>query len=332
MDKSSKIIVFLALMLLMPSGGSSQVSGTLKIGYLSTSVSFAPLWVAKEIGLFRKNGVSAELIYVQPAVLTQSMLAGELPMAISGGSTMIEANLRGADFVILGSWLKDPGLNFLITRKETAHASQLKGKRFGISRLGAAPHRILQLALAKLGIDPNKDVSFLQIGNPSVVLLAIQAGSVDAGLGDVEVAYAAKKLGLHVIVEIRNLGIDYLTNDIVSRRNYVEKNEIVVREFLKSLVEAIHYFKNNPKQTMDILTRYAGSLRTDQASLQAGYEYYAQTGFQSKPYVSTNGIKAVLEHIAATNPKAKEAKPEQFYDSRFVKELDQSGYIDTLYR
>ena len=204
MDKSSKIIVSVALMLLMPSGGSSQVSGTLKIGYLSTSVSFAPLWVAKETGLFRKNGVSAELIYVQPAVLTQSMLAGELPMAISGGSTMIEANLRGADFVILGSWLKNPGLNYLITRPEISRSEQLKGKKLGISRLAAAPHRILQLALAKLGIDPNKEISFLQIGNPSAVLIAIQSGRVDAGLGDVENAYAAKKLGLHVLAEHGN--------------------------------------------------------------------------------------------------------------------------------
>ncbi|MGH8611340.1 MAG: ABC transporter substrate-binding protein, partial [Gammaproteobacteria bacterium] len=326
------LLTSILLAVFLSSSGWSQTLGSIKVGYLSTSVSFAPLWIAKETGLFTKNGVSTELIYVQPAVLTQSMLAGELPMAISGGSTMIEANLRGADFVILGSWLKNPGLNYLITRKEISQTTQLKGKKFGISRLGAAPHRILQLALAKLGIDPSKDVSFLQIGNPSVVLLAIQAGSVDAGLADVEVAYAAKKLGLHVLLEIRNLGIDYLTNDIVSTKSYVEKHENAVRGFLKSIVEAIHYFKTQPKPTREILTRYTGSVGRDPASLQAGYEYYAQDGFQLKPYVSVPGIKAVLEHIAATNPKAKEAKPEQFYNSRFVQELDQSGYIDSLYR
>jgi ABC-type nitrate/sulfonate/bicarbonate transport system substrate-binding protein len=127
------------------------------------------------------------------------MLAGELPLAISGGCTMIEANLRGADFVILGSWLKNPGLNYLITRPEITKVDQTRGKKLGICRLGAAPHRILQLALDKLGIDPNKEVSFLQIGNPSVVLMAIHADRVDAGLGDVENAYAAKNLGLYVL-------------------------------------------------------------------------------------------------------------------------------------
>jgi NitT/TauT family transport system substrate-binding protein len=332
MTRKMLALVSFFLAVFLPSIGASQTLGTLKVGYLSTSVSFAPLWIAKEAGLFARNGISAELIYVQPAVLTQSLLAGELPMAISGGSTMIEANLRGADFVILGSWLKNPGLNYLITRKEISQAVQLKGKRFGISRLGAAPHRILQLALAKLGIDPTKDVSFLQIGNPSVVLFAIQAGNVDAGLADVEVMNAAKKLGLHALLEIRHLGIEYLTNDIVSRKSFVEKNENLVRRFLKSIVEALHFFKTQPKQTREILTKYTGSLGKDLASLQAGYDYYAQVGFQPKPYVSINGIKAVLEHIAATNPKAKEAKPEQFYNSRFVQELDQSGYIDNLYR
>jgi NitT/TauT family transport system substrate-binding protein len=331
-EKTIALLMYLYLVVFLPPIALSQTLGSVKVGYLSTSVSFAPLWVAKEAGLFARNGISADLIYVQPAILTQSMLAGELPMAVSGGSTMIEANLRGGDFLILGSWLKNPGLNYLITRKEISQAMQLRGKRFGISRLGAAPHRILQLALVKLGIDPNRDVSFLQIGNPSVVLLAIQAGSVDAGLADVEVTHAAKKLGLHVLLEIRDLGIEYLTNDIVSRRNFVEKNESLVRGFLKSIVEAIHFFKTQPKRTKEILTKYTGSLGKDPASLQAGYEYYAQGGFQPKPYVSVNAIKAVLEHIAATNPKAKEAKPEQFYNSQFVQELDQNGYIDNLYR
>jgi NitT/TauT family transport system substrate-binding protein len=331
MDKTSKTIVLLAsvLILLMASSGSSQEFGTLKIGYLTTSVSFAPLWVAKETGLFKRNGVSAELIYVQPAVLTQSMLAGELPMAISGGSTMIEANLRGADFVILGSWLKNPGLNYLITRPEITRADQLRGKKLGISRLGAAPHRIMQLVLVKLGIDPNNEVSFLQIGNPSVVLVAIQAGRVDAGLGDVENAYAAKKLGLHVLAEVRDLGIEYLTNDIVSRRGFVERNEKTVRGVMKSIVEAIHYFIINPKHSIEILSKFTGS---DSAALKIGYDYFAKGGFQTKPYVSIRGINAVLEHIATSNPKASEVKPEQFYDSRFVKELDQNGYIDSLYR
>ncbi|MGH7887260.1 MAG: ABC transporter substrate-binding protein, partial [Candidatus Binatia bacterium] len=188
---------------------------------------------------------------------------------------------------------------------------------------------ILQLALIKLGIDPNKEVSFLQIGNPSVVLVAVQAGKIDAGLGDVENAYAAKKLALHVLAEIRELGIEYLANDIVSRRGFVERNEKLVRGVMKSLVEAIHYFIATPKPSLEILSKYLGS---DAAALKTSYDYFAKGGFQSKPYVSIRGINAVLEHIAATNPKAKDAKPEQFYDSRFVKELDQSGYIDSLYR
>jgi NitT/TauT family transport system substrate-binding protein len=334
MDINRKRITFLAgaLTFFLTLGVPDRILANLKIGYLSRSVSFAPLWVAKEAGIFAKHGLSAELIYVQPAILTQAMLAGELPMAISGGSTMIEANLRGADFVLLGSWLRNPGLNYLITRKEIIQAAQLKGKRFGISRVGAAPHRILQLALAKLGMDPNKDVSFLQIGNPSVVLLAIQSGNVDAGLADVEVANAAKKLGLHVLLEIRHLGIEYLTNDIVSRKGFVEKNEDLVRGFVKSIVEAIHYFKTKPKESLQILTRYTGSFGRNLESLQVGYDYYAQNGFQVKPYVSISGIKAVLEHVAAVNPKARDATVEQFYDSRFVQELDRNGYIDALYR
>ncbi len=330
MNKSSNLIVFLALMAILPSVVSGQTLGrTLKIGYLSKSVSFAPLWVAKEAGIFAKHGLSAELIYVQPAILTQAMLAGELALAASGGSTMIEANLRGADFVILGSWLSSPGLNFLVTRKEITTPEQLKGKKFGISRLGAAPHRILQLTVAKLGMDPNKDVSFLQVGNPAAVALAIQSGRIDAGLGDVEIAHAAGKLGLSVLLQVRDLGIEYLTLDLVTRRSFIEKNEDAVRLFMKSVVEAVHFFVTKPEQSMATSAKYTGH---DLTIVKLGYDYYAKGGLQRKPYVSISGIKAVLEHIGQTNPKAKDARPEQFYDSRFVRELDQSGYIDALYR
>jgi NitT/TauT family transport system substrate-binding protein len=318
-----------ALLFVFSMSGAGWASVNARIGYLSRSVSFGPLWVAKETGIFARNGIVADIIYVQPAILTQAMLAGELSLAASGGSTMIEANLRGADFVILGSWLKSPGLNYLITRKEITRPEQLKGKRFGISRLGAAPHRILQLTVAKLGMDPNKDVSFLQIGNPAVVAAAIQTGRVDAGLGDVETAYAAGKLGLSVLLEVRDLGIEYLTLDLVTKRSVIEKNEETVRAFMKSIVEGIHYFITKPEPTMAILARYTGQ---DLSVVKLGYDYYAKGGLQPKPYISIPGVKAVLEHISQTNPKAKEARPEQFYDSKYVRELDQSGFIDNLYK
>ena len=137
-----------------------------------------------------------------------------------------------------------------------------------------------------------------------------------------------KKLGLHVLVDLRELGIEYLTTDIVTTRNFIRSQPDMVRSFMRAVVEGIRYFKNNKNKSMEIMARH---MKVDDLQMiEAGYRWYAQT-YERKPYVSINGVKAVLEHIGLKNPKAKEVKPEMFFDSSFVGELDQSGFIDGLY-
>jgi NitT/TauT family transport system substrate-binding protein len=283
----------------------------------------------KEAGIFHKNGLDADLIYIPPAILTQAMVARQVPIAVSGGSSMIEANLRGADFVLLGSLTQFPSLNFFVTRPEITRVEQLKGKRLGISRIGAAPHRILQLMLTKLNMDPKKDVAFIQIGNPGVVLSAIKDGRVDGGLLSPDYAHGAKKLGLHFLLNSRDLGVEYLTSDLATTRTFIGKNEDLLRSFVKSMVEGIHFYKTNKRKSMEVMRKY---MRTDSLDIiEVGYDWYAQT-YQAKPYVSVPGVRAVLQHIAEGMPRVMEANPQQFYDSRFVRELDQSGFIDNLYK
>ena len=309
----------------------SETSGApikLTVGYLTVSASFSPLFVTKEAGMFKKNGLDVELVFIPPRVLTQAMLAEEVSIGIAG-PLAIEASLRGADFVILGSLGKTPGLGYLVTRNEITKVEELRGKRFGVSRLGAAPHRILELTLQKLNIDPKKDVTILQIGGSAVRLAAVKKGSIDGTLVSVELAFAAKKLGLNVLVDLRKIGIKYLTGTIVTSKRFIEKNEDTVRRFIKAMVEGIHYFKTHKEKSMAIMARY---MRVqDSEVIEYGYDWAAEDT-KRKPYVRIAGVEGVLKSIASRNPKAKQAKPEQFIDSRFVTELDRSGFIDNLYK
>lgn len=307
---------------------AQEAATKLSVGYLTISSAFGVLWVTRDAGIFEKNGLDVRTVYVPPTILTQSMLAKEIAIGFSGGSSMIDANLRGADFVLLGSLEKSPSLNYLVTRREITQPHELRGKKLGISRFGAAPHRILELTLAKLGIDAAKSVTFLQLGNPGVVLTGIKDGRVDAGLVSPDNLFTAKKLGLHVLLDLRQLGIEYLTTDIVTTRSFVRSQPDTVRSFMKAVLEGISYFKSNKDKSMEIMARY---MKVDDLQMiEAGYQWYAQT-YERKPYVSINGVKAVLEHIALKNPKAKEVKPETFFDSTVIRELDQGGFIDGLY-
>ena len=105
-------------------------SNKLSVGYLTISSAFAS-WVTREAGIFEKNGLDVRTVYMPPTILTQSMLAKEIAIGFGGGASMIDANLRDADFVLLGSLEKSPSLNYLVTRAEITQVHELKGKKLG---------------------------------------------------------------------------------------------------------------------------------------------------------------------------------------------------------
>jgi len=159
-------VLIIAVIFFFSSVNQSTGAGIkVKVGYLTLGSGYANIWVTKDAGIFEKYGLDAQLVYIPPRLIAVAMLAGEIQLGMGGAGGMIEATLRGADFVALGSIQKTPSVSFLVTRKEITKPIQLKGKKLGISRIGAAPHRILELALPMVEIDPKKDVTFLEIGN-----------------------------------------------------------------------------------------------------------------------------------------------------------------------
>jgi NitT/TauT family transport system substrate-binding protein len=324
-----RLVAISGTFFLLVSGAAGAASVSIRIGFLTISAGSGAAWIAKEAGFFAKNGLDAEVLYLPSTTLTQGMLAGEVPLGLAGPTSLIEANARGADFVLLGSLTKYSPISSLVTRKDITRIEQLKGKRFGVSRFGSASHRILEIALQRVKIDPRKEVSVLQIGNSAFRTVALRAGNIDATVLSVEEAYLAQKMDLNILYDLRKLNIEFLSNDFATTRKFVRESEDVARRFVKSMVEGIHFFKNNREKSIDIMTKY---MRTqDREIIGVGYDWQAAE-YLKKPYVPAAGLNAVWEHLAATNHKVKEMKPEQVVDSRFVRELDQSGFIDNLYR
>lgn len=304
-------------------------SASFKVGFLTISAGSGATWVTKEAGFFAKNGIDAEVLYVPSTTLTQAMLAGEISLGLAGPTSLIEANARGADFVLLGSYTGVSPVSFLVTRKDINKVEQLKGKKFGVSRFGAASHRILEIALQKLKIDPRREISVLQVGNSAFRMAALQASNIDATVLSVEEAYHAKKMGLNILYDLRKLNVEFLSNDFATTRKFVRENEDIARRFVKSLIEGVHFFKNNKQRSIDIMAKY---MRTQNREIvEVGYDWHA-VEYLKRPYVPMAGLNAVWEHLAASDSKVKEIKPEQLVDSRFVRELDESGFIDNLYK
>lgn len=323
------LVHYLALLLCTAATGHAAETPTaLKVGYLSIAAGHSVLWVTKEARIFEKNGLSVETIYAPSSALTQAMLARSIPLGITGPVSPLEANLKGADFVILATLRKTPTLVYLVSHKKITSVQQLRGKKLGVGRFGSATHKVLVMTLKKVGIEPH-EVSTLQLGNSALRMIALQQEGIDATILTVEDGLAAKRLGLNVLLDIRELKIEYPTNEIISTRRFVEQNERTIRGFMKSMVEGIHFYKTQKPKSMEIMRKYMKVVEPE--VIEIGYDFTARET-QRKPYASLTGIRVVIDDLATTNPAAGKIKSEQFVDSRFVTELDQSGFIDSLYR
>src|SRR5258706_3028226 len=162
----ARLILTLALPALVFYGrAGAEAPARLTAGYSTNTAGQSVLWIANDAGLYQKNGREVKLVFVQSAFLmTQALIAGDLPVAAMGGGGAVTSNLAGSDLVIVASLAKSPNLNYLVTRKEITRPEQLKGKRLGAARLGGASDSILRLALKKTGLDPDRDATILQIG------------------------------------------------------------------------------------------------------------------------------------------------------------------------
>ena len=328
--KPIMIVPFAAtLCLIFASVASAQVT-RIKVGYSSIGVGQSLVWVAKEAGLFKENGLDVQLIFIgSSSILSQAVIARDVPIAIMSGTAAINSQLAGSDLVIAASTKKDPAQAFLVTAKGISQPAQLKGKKLAVSRLGASSDFILRLILKKIGLVPDKDVAIIQIGSSPVRMAALANGVADGTALTFEEMMVAKKMGFNVLLNLLEFGVEALNSDVVTTRRFIRESKETVQRFVKGMTKGVSFYTNNKKFSMDVIARYTKS--NDIEKIEYGYDFAAKT-FLKRPYTPIKGIQLALEEIGERNPAAKTANPEQFIDMSIVRDLDQSGYIDALYK
>lgn len=320
--------VLLFLLAAVPASGQSQPV-RLRSAYSTISMGHSVVWVAKESGAFKENGIDLQLLFIGSSTsLTQAMLAGDVPIAVMGGGAAIGSVLSGSDLVMLASAKKDPSQAYLVVSKNITTAAQLRGKKLGVSRLGSASDFLLKYILKKLGLTP-ADVTIVQVGNSPVRMAALANGAIDGTAISYEEMTVAKRMGFAVLLDVSALGIEGLTSDVVTTRRYARDSRDVALRYIKSLAKGLSFYLKNKKFTMDVIAKYTRS--NDMEKIEAGYEHYTKVLLR-KPYPAMGGVQMALEEIGEHSPAAKSARPEQFVDLSFVKELDDSGYFDALYK
>jgi NitT/TauT family transport system substrate-binding protein len=332
---SNRTYFQLALLILLVSSSrvapaTAQVT-RLNVGYSAVSADQLPAWVAKDSGIFAKNGLDIQLIFFTggtTAIL--ALVSGDVPITQVSGPGLVNSALAGSDAVFVAGGITS--LNYVLLGKPGVKAAeQMKGGTLAISRFGSATDSIARFALRKIGLTPGKDVTLVQVGSGPERMNAVLTGKVSAAVINPPSSFIAEKRGLAVLADVAKMGLVFQHTGAATTRKYIREHQDTVRRYVKAHVEAVHKMWTDKEATIRALGKHMPGVERE--FLEKSYEnVMSETLFSKKQYPSLEGLKTVLDEIAERDPRAKSAKPEQFADFSFIRELDQSGYTDGLYK
>jgi len=295
-------------------------------GYSAVSGPHAVLWIARDAGLFEKNGLRTDVAYIRSgSTMAQTLVSGEIQMSQMGGPAMLAAGVAGMDVTFVAVALNTTPI---VIMGSVSKMEELKGKAIGVTRYGSNTDISARFAIRKAGLQPEKDVGLVQLEDYPGIMGGIASGRIAAGALADPFTDAAKKLGYKEIADIAAMGLEFPFVGIVAKKSYLKDHADIAQRFVRAYVEAIALYKNNRDLAMKITSKYTGI--KDPAILSSTVNFYAPK-LARVPYATIGGMRFVLEQVAVRDPRAKTVNPESFMDNRFVKQLEESGFIGGLY-
>lgn len=297
-------------------------------GYATPAQGAGPMMVTLKAGLFEKRGLHVEARAMGSARgVMQGLMAGELQFGNLAAPSLLRSCLtEGADVVYLALGINQ---QFLVSRPGLTEREALAGARVGFvgdGALGDILTLFLQEQLAREGI---AGIRLVQNSNPEEGRVAVLFdGTCDAVVLTPPTAIKARRMGCHFLVDFAEYGLNYALGGIGARRSYVEAHEDVARRFVAAYVEGLHRYRTDPDFTISVQQEFSG---LDDRSLAEETYQVTMPGMPQAPYPITAGLARALQVMAADLPAAARADPGQFVDERFVRELDESGFIARLY-
>ncbi len=297
--------------------------------YTSQGPTHAPIWLAQEGGHFLANALDVELTFVAgSATATQALLAGEAEVVAQGASAPVSAALDGGDTLLVAT-THGTLVHVLAGASSLASLDGLRGGVVGVARYGTTADFAARVALQQAGLEPGGDVTVVQTGGNAETLSALQGGAIQAALVPDVFGFELQRLGYPRLLDFGDLPVEYCYSGLATTRAFTEERPQTVRRVLRAVVQGMSQFVREPATAKRVLARH--SQLTDPATLDYAWEAHATKYLKRAPYTTSAAVQRVLDGLAARQESARTAVPEAFYDNRFVAELDESGFLATLY-
>ncbi len=305
------IVVF--SLLLHPQGVCAEELRRILYG-TTASPSHLPIWVAKDAGYFEKYGLNVEPVQIRGgSLITLAIITGNLPFSGAGAESVVAARAAGGDVVLLACPV-DTDPVYLITRPEIKSAQDLKGQASAVTRYGSTTHFYLRAALKQVGLNPEKDMTILQMGAGPEIVLALDRGVIAAAALTTRYAMPFLQRGWPVLIDLSNTDLIYPSSCVTSSRGFIRAEPKTTHDFLRAYIAGIHLIKKNLPFAEKSFTKWMRE--KDPAITKKTVEAYARL-FKTAPFVPDKGIDNVIQDLVKARPDFKDyiGWPEPFREN-----------------
>ncbi|HVO93563.1 MAG TPA: ABC transporter substrate-binding protein [Terriglobales bacterium] len=300
----------------------------LVIAWTAVSAFNAPFWVMNDAGFYKEEGLDVDTMYIASSpIAAKATIAGDVVISAQNSQVIADSGLQGADLIAIGATVNIVPF-YVMTAPEINSVADLKGKTIGVSRFGAATDFGMRIFLAKHGLAAHRDVAFIQIGGMPEIAAALSKKIIVAAPMSYPTVYVAEQGGAKVLANLAKDEIPFVHLTLTTTKRFLKEKRPQVKAFLRAYGKAVHFLFNRQPESLAIFAKYTKikDPKMLEGSLKYGYEF-----MEKIPFVKRAGFQVTLDEIGRTNPKAKQAKPEQFYDNSVIQELVDDGFFAKLW-
>jgi NitT/TauT family transport system substrate-binding protein len=270
------------------------------------------LWVARESGIFARNGLDVDLQYIASSNAFAALLAGQVQASSGGGSEVISGTANGADVVVVAN-LMPIYPYFMEAPASIKTAADLKGQSIAITNPGATFDIASRVALKKAGLNPDADVQWIKTGSVANVQAALQSGQVQGGLAQVPDTIKLEAAGLHPVIDMSTLQAPASGTVVTMQRSFLADNKDVAQKVVDSIIQAYALEKQDKATTVKVLKQYLKS--EDDSAMSATYDYFVAKAppIAPKPdqFMDSFGV------LSEQNPKIKDVDLTKMLDASY---------------
>jgi ABC-type nitrate/sulfonate/bicarbonate transport system substrate-binding protein len=299
------------------------------IAWSAVSALNSPFWVMNDAGLLKQEGLDMELVYIASSpTVARATLAGDIVLSGANSQVIVDAGLNGGDLVAMGA-ITNVVAFYIMAAPEIKKVTDLRGKVVGVTRFGASTDFGMRMLLSKYGLEAAKDVPFIQIGGMPELAAALSKKTVFAAPMSQPMVYLAQKAGMQMLANLANEDIPFMHIGLTTSKRWIKEHRPEAKAFIRAYGRALHFMHVRKEATKAIFAKYTkindpGML---EGSLQYGYDF-----MEKIPLVKSQAFQVTLDQIARKNPRAKQAKPEQFFDNSLVREVVDEGFFAKLWK